>query len=311
MIAVPLLFGITVINFLIVNLAPGDPLSQMVNPELGTNREQLEQWRIKFGLDKPLPERYVHWLDQLAHGNFGYRYSAKDPRPVTAVLKERIPKTLKLMAAAIIIANLLGVALGVISAVKQYSILDSFLTITAFLGVSTPGFFIAIGFIYIFAAKLGWFPTSGVRDPLVPPSIGDQLRHLVLPASALAVEYVAGMMRQARASMLEVLNQEYVLTARAKGLSSWIVITRHAFRNALLPMITLFGLYLPGLIGGAIIIETIFAWPGMGALAIDSVNGRDYNMLMALIFVGAVAVLLSNLVVDVIYAFVDPRIRFN
>jgi peptide/nickel transport system permease protein len=227
------------------------------------------------------------------------------------VLKERIPKTLKLMVTAIVIANLIGVVLGVISAVKQYSLLDSFLTITAFLGVSTPGFFIALGLIYLFAARLGWFPTSGIRDPLSPPSFTDQLQHLVLPAAALAVEYVAGMMRQARASMLEVLNQEYVLTARAKGLRETVVIARHAFRNAALPMVTLFGLYLPSLIGGAIIIETIFAWPGMGSLAIDSVNGRDYNMLMAIILVGSIAILLSNLLVDVVYAYIDPRIRYS
>lgn len=311
LIAVPLLLGVTLLNFLLVNLAPGDPLSRMVNPELGASREQMEQWRVKFGLDQPLPIRYLRWLNQVAHGNLGYRYSANDRRPVTEVLRERIPKTLELMVAAVVIANLLGILLGVISAIRQYSLLDSFLTLTAFLGVSTPGFFIATGLIYLFAARLGWFPTSGVRDPLTSPNLIDHLRHLVLPATALAVEYVAGMMRQSRASMLEVLNQDYVLTARAKGLRERLVISRHAFRNAALPMVTLFGLYLPGLIGGATIIETIFAWPGMGSLAIDAVNGRDYNMLMAIILVGATAILLSNLLVDIAYAYIDPRIRFS
>ena len=311
LIAVLLLFGITVLNFLIVNLAPGDPVSRMVNPEAGIGRAQLEQVRVDFGLDKPMPVRYVRWLTQALRGNLGYRMSLEDHRPVAAVLRQRIPMTLELMVAAIFIANFVGIAFGVISAIRQYSALDYVLTVFAFLGVSTPGFFIALGLIYLLALRLGWFPTNGVRTPAIQPSIGDHLRHLVLPATALAIEYVAGMMRQSRASMLEVLHQEYITTARAKGLRERVVIARHAFRNALLPLVTLFGLYLPGLIGGSIIIETIFNWPGMGHLAIDAVAGRDYNMLMALNLVGATMVLVSNLVTDVVYAYVDPRIRYS
>ena len=311
LIAVLLLFGITVLNFLIVNLAPGDPVSRMVNPEAGIGRAQLEQVRVDFGLDKPMPVRYVRWLTQALRGNLGYRMSLEDHRPVAAVLRQRIPMTLELMVAAIFIANFVGIVFGVISAIRQYSVLDYVLTVFAFLGVSTPGFFIALGLIYLLALRLGWFPTNGVRTPAIQPSIGDHLRHLVLPATALAIEYVAGMMRQSRASMLEVLHQEYITTARAKGLRERVVIARHAFRNALLPLVTLFGLYLPGLIGGSIIIETIFNWPGMGHLAIDAVAGRDYNMLMALNLVGATMVLVSNLVTDVVYAYVDPRIRYS
>jgi peptide/nickel transport system permease protein len=311
LLAVVMLFGITVINFVVANMAPGDPLSRMVNPELGIPRSQLEQLEKQFGLDRPLPVRYVYWLKEAVTGNLGYRMSVQDHRPVAEVLADRIPRTIELMVASIFIANAVGIAFGIISALRRYSVIDYVLTVIAFLGISTPGFFVALGLIYLMAARLGWFPTSGVRSPLIEPSLTDHLRHLVLPASALAIEYVAGMMRQARASMLEVLHQEYIVTARAKGLKERVIILRHALRNAALPLITLFGLYLPGLLGGAIIIETIFAWPGMGNLAIDAVQGRDYNMLMAITMVGATMVLVTNLVVDIAYAYIDPRITYD
>jgi peptide/nickel transport system permease protein len=312
LLAVVLLFGITVINFLIFNLAPGDPLSRMMNPEIGLNSAQLAGLRQQFGLDKPLTVRYVFWLKEAVTGNFGYRMSVADHRPVSALLRERIPRTIELMIAAIFIANTAGIVFGIVSAVRRYTILDYFLTVTAFLGISTPGFFVALGLIYLLAARLGWFPTSGVRNPLLlHPSLIDNLHHLILPATALALEYVAGMMRQARASMLEALGQDYIVTARAKGLRERAVVYRHALKNAALPLLTLFGLYLPGLLGGSIIIETIFAWPGMGSLAIDAVQGRDYNMLMAINVVGATMVLVTNLVIDILYAYVDPRISYR
>ena len=311
LLAAVLLLGISMINFLIVNLAPGDPTSRMVNPELGISSEDLEAIRVSFGLDKPLPVRYIYWLKQAITGDFGYRMSVQDHRPVSDLLVERISRTIELMVAAIFIANAVGIVFGVISAVKRYSAIDYFLTVMAFLGISMPGFFVALGLIYFLAVQWGWFPTSGVRTPLQAPSLADHLRHLVLPATALAIEYVAGMMRQTRASMLEAMSQEYVVTARAKGLHERVVIMRHAFRNAALPLITLFGLYLPGLLGGSIIIETIFGWPGMGSLAIDAVQGRDYNMLMAITMVGATMVLVTNLVVDIVYAYVDPRITYS
>jgi peptide/nickel transport system permease protein len=312
LLAVVLLFGITVINFLIFNLAPGDPLSRMMNPEVGLSKAQLAGLRQQFGLDKPLTVRYVFWLKEAVIGNFGYRMSVADHRPVSALLWERIPRTVELMIAAIFIANSAGIVFGIISAVRRYTILDYFLTVTAFLGISTPGFFVALGLIYLLAARLGWFPTSGVRNPLLlHASVIDNLHHVVLPATALALEYVAGMMRQARASMLEALGQDYIVTARAKGLRERAVVYRHGLKNAALPLLTLFGLYLPGLLGGSIIIETIFAWPGMGSLAIDAVQGRDYNMLMAINVVGATMVLVTNLVIDILYAYVDPRINYR
>jgi peptide/nickel transport system permease protein len=311
LIAAGLLFAISIINFLIYNLAPGDPLSNMVNLEFGIGREQLQHWHKKFGLDQPLHVRYVYWLRNALQGDLGFRMTKDDHRPVVEVLAERIPRTVELMAAAVFLASGLGIVLGVISAIRQYSALDYGLTVLAFLGDSTPSFFVALGMIYVLAVNAGWFPTAGYRTPLVEFSWADHLRYLVLPASALAIQYVAGMLRQTRASMLEVLGQDYIRTARAKGARERRVLVVHAFRNAVLPLVTLFGLYLPGLIGGSIIIETIFSWPGMGSLAIDAVNSRDYNTLMSLTLVGAVMVLVTNLLTDVAYAYVDPRIRYS
>src|SRR5215467_2430929 len=295
LIAIPVLLGITIINFLIINATPGDPLSHLANPELGLSHDMLEQVKVEFGLDKPLPVRYVFWLGQAAHGNFGYRMDLQDPRPVGAVLADRIPRTIELMIGAVIIAHLLGILLGVVSALRQYSFLDYVLTVGTFFGVATPSFFLALGLIVIFGADLGWFPTSGVRTPNQPENLVDFLHHLVLPALTLAVGSMANMMRQSRTSMLEVLGQDFVKTARAKGLSEMAVIWRHAFRNAILPLVTLIGLSVPELVGGATIVETIFAWPGMGSLAILAVLARDYNTLMATLLIGAIMVLVSNL----------------
>ena len=258
-----------------------------------------------------MPVRYVLWIGQAVRGNFGYRMDLQDPRPVGAVLADRIPRTIELMVGAIILAHALGIILGVVAALRQYSFLDYMLTVITFGGVSTPSFFLALGLIVIFGAHLGWFPTSGVQTPNEPVSLLDFLHHLFLPALTLAVGSMAFMMRQSRTSMLEVLGQDFVKTARAKGLSELAVIWRHAFRNAVLPLVTLIGLSIPELVGGATIVETIFAWPGMGLLAINAVLARDYNTLMATLLVGAIMVLVSNFVTDIAYAFVDPRIRYD
>jgi peptide/nickel transport system permease protein len=310
-IAAPLLVAITIANFLLINLAPGDPIDYLVNPEVGRGPEELEVLRSEYGLDQPLPVRYVKWMKEVLQGNLGWRMSLEDPRPVRDVLLERLPRTIQLMLVSIVISCSIGVLLGTIAAVRQYSRLDYALTLFAFVSISVPSFFVALVLIYLFAARFGWFPTSGVRSPGAGRDVIDQLRHLLLPATALAAQFVAITLRQTRASLLEVLSQDYIVTARAKGLRESIVVSRHAFRNALMPIITLFGLFIPEVIGGSIIIETIFQWPGIGSLTIDAVNGRDYNTLMAILLMGSVMVLFSNLVVDIVYAYVDPRIRFN
>lgn len=307
----PILLAITVLNFLFINLAPGDPLAFMTSPEFGFKPDQVEMWRQRFGLDKPLAVRYFYWLKEVLQGNLGWRMLHEDRRPINQILKDRLPLTFELMIWAVLVANVMGISLGIISALRQYSILDHVLTFLSFFMASTPGFFLAIGMIYILAVRLGWFPVSGVRTPGIPPSFIDRLHHLALPVSALAFGSWAAMMRQSRASMLEVLRQEYITTARAKGLRERMVILKHALRNALLPLVTLIGLQIPNLIGGSIVIETIFAWPGIGSLAISAVQARDYNTLMALNLVGSVAVLISNLLTDIVYSVVDPRIRYE
>jgi peptide/nickel transport system permease protein len=307
----PVLFVITILNFLFINLAPGDPLSFMTSPEFGFKPDQVEMWRQRFGLDKPLAVRYFYWLKEAAQGNLGWRMLKEDRRPVAQVLGERLPLTFELMIGAILLANFMGISLGILSALRQYSLLDHSFTFLSFFLASTPGFFLAIAFIYVLSVKLGWFPIGGVRTPGIPPSLFDRLHHLALPAFALAFGSWAGMMRQSRASMLEVLRQEYMTTARAQGLRERVVILRHGLRKALLPLVTLIGLQVPALIGGSIVIETIFGWPGIGNLTISAVQARDYNTLMGLNLVGAMVVLFSNLLTDIAYAVVDPRIRYT
>ena len=311
LIAFPVLIAITVLNFLFINLAPGDPLAEMTSPEFGFNPNQVEMWRERYGLEKPLAVRYFYWLKEVARGNLGWRMLVQERRPISDVLAERVPLTIELVIGAIIVANVMGISLGVIAALRQYSVLDHTLTFVSFFLASTPSFFLALGLIFLVALQLDLLPTHGVRTPGIPPDLLDRLRHLALPAFALAFGSWAGMMRQARASMLEVLRQDYITTARAKGLYERFVIVRHALRNALLPLVTLMGLQIPWLLGGSVIIESIFAWPGMGGLAISAVRMRDYNTLMALNLVTAIAVLLSNLATDILYASVDPRIRYD
>jgi peptide/nickel transport system permease protein len=291
-----------------INLAPGDPIAAMVPPELGLSGEALQAYKVSLGLDKPLPVRYALWLGELAHGNLGYSYISQ--RPVRQVIIDRLWPTLELTLTALAISMVLGVVLGVLSAIKQYSAVDYLLTVLAFVGVSTPGFFAGMGVLYIFALKLGWFPTSGMVTP--GPDLGpfDNLRHLVLPATILGLERAAALVRYTRSSMLDVIRQDYITTARAKGVRESLVIFRHAFRNALIPLITVVGLSLPLLVSGAVFIEVIFSWPGMGSLAVNAISQRDYPVIMGFNLVAAGVVLLSNLVADLAYSVADPRIRY-
>jgi peptide/nickel transport system permease protein len=310
-ISVPVLFGITLVTFFFVNLAPGDPVSAMIPPTERQNLspEALEARRQALGLDDPLPVRYVIWLGELIQGNLGYSYA--DRRPVTEHIQERLWPTLELTGAALLLSLVIATPLGVLSALKQYSALDYVLTIASFVVVSVPAFFIALGAIYIFSLQLGMLPTSGMRTVGQPWSLGDHLQHLLLPVAILSLERVGPFMRFVRSSMLEVVQQEYVTTARAKGLAERLVIWRHALRNALIPLITLVGLSLPSLFGGAVLLETIFSWPGVGMLSVAAVFQRDYAVLMGLGLVTAAVILISNLVTDICYVFADPRIRFH
>ena len=310
-ISVPLLGLILLITYVFVNLAPGDPITAMTDPEYlaSISQKDLELQRKALGLDKPIPYRFGIWAKRVLMGDFGYSYSSG--RPVLKVISERVLPTLELTLTALVISTVLGTVFGVIAALRHYSFYDYSLSIAALIGVSIPAFFFALITLYLFAAVWEIFPAYGMSSRTHGFSISDNLYHLFLPAMVLSVESMAGKTRYARTAMLEVLKSDYITTARAKGLSSQAVIWRHAFRNALIPLITVTTLQLPGLIGGTLIIETMFNWPGMGLLSVRSVFERDYTMLMGLTLIISALVLFANLLADVLYAYAHPRIRVN
>lgn len=314
--ALPVLFGITIVTFTFVELAPGDAVMAIIlaNMDMGGPVEiDVEAVRHELGLDQPAPVRYVRWLSELLQGNLGERLRPKVP--VAGEIAVRLPATFELMAVALFIAIVIGIPLGIFSAVRQYSVFDYVLTTGTFIGIAVPSFFAAIAFIYIFALKLGWFPTSGystVGQDFTPiAKFFDHLKYLIMPATVLGLESIAGISRYMRSSVLEVLRLEYVTTARAKGLAQRVVLGRHIMRNALLPVITIISLRLPGLFGGALIIETMFNWPGMASLYIDGVELRDYPLIMGMTFISAVTIVISNLIADLAYGVADPRIRYE
>jgi len=310
-VSVPVLFGITLVTYVIVNMAPGDPVSALINPEqisaLGPG--WLEEQKHALGLDRPLPIRYVYWLKEVAQGNLGFSYT--DRQPIADKMVHRLWPTLKLMLTVQLLALAIAVPIGVLSAVRQYSWLDYLATIFGFTTISIPAFFLGLAAIYVFAVKLRWLPTAGMATVGQPPSLLDSLKHLILPAAVLGLGQAAPLIRYTRSSMLETVRQDYVRVARAKGLTEHAVVYGHALRNALIPLVTVIALNLPQLLGGTVIIEQIFAWPGMGTLAITAVRGRDYPTIMAINLIGAVAIVASNLIADVLYAWIDPRIKYS
>jgi len=280
-----------------------------MSAELGRNQEMVDRMRRQLGLDQPYAVQYVRWLGKTVQGDLGYRLVGG--QSVRATLGRALRASGLLMGTALTLGCLIGIPLGIFSALRQYSRLDFLLTTLAFLGVSTPSFLLGLGGLYLFGLKLKLFPIGGIASATGEGSLLDSLHHLALPAMILGFGYIAILMRYTRSSMLEVVRATYVTTARAKGLRERLVVFRHAFRNALIPILTIIGLALPEMVGGAVITETVFTWPGMGSLLIDSVNGRDYSMLMGISLSVAVAVLVANLITDIAYAFADPRIRYN
>jgi len=309
LVSVPVLLGITVITFLAFELAPGDPIDAMIDPSVVLSPAELQARREALGLNKPVWVRYGIWLSHAVRGDLGYSFRSGEP--VLHRIASRLPQTLQLTTTALVIALGLGIPLGMYSAVKQYSKIDYALTFAAFTGVSIPAFFFALGAIYIFSLKLGWLPSHGLGDPAAPNPWLERLRHLILPALVLGAERVAGFLRYTRSSMLEVIHQDYIQTARSKGLAEHVVILRHAFRNALISVITVVGLSIPSLFGCSVIIESVFNWPGMGQLAITAVTQRDYPVVMGVVLISGIVVLVTNLVTDIAYALVDPRIRYD
>jgi peptide/nickel transport system permease protein len=317
--AIPLVLGIATIIFFVVNLAPGDPVSLYTSPTVSAAAQ--EQMRVNLGLDQPVHVRYGRWMLAMARGDFGVSFSRG--QPVADVVRQILPNTLVLSAAALSLAFVAGILLGVLQAVRQNSWADSILSVVALFFYSMPSFWLALMLILVFSLGARnawdwpiWFPASGmtsVDHAFLSPwgQIRDRAMHLVLPAASLALVLAAGVARYTRGSMLEVIRQDYVRTARAKGLSEGKVIFKHALRNALIPVITLLGLYLPFLFSGTVFIETVFAWPGMGKLVVDAILARDYPVVMAGAFIFAVMVVIGNLVADVLYSVVDPRIRYD
>jgi peptide/nickel transport system permease protein len=302
-----LLALVSVIAFAVLHLAPGGPLSQFALVP-GMTQEQLAHISHEMGLDRSLPVQYWEWVSRLLVGDWGHSY--RDNQPVLAIIVGRLPATFELMLTAIAIAILLGISIGVLGAVRRGSVFDSLATVGAMVALSIPTFWFGLVVIYLFSLKLGWLP-AGSRSTVGDESFGDYLHHLIAPAIVLALVEVAIWSRYMRGAMLDVISQDFVRTARAKGLTERAVMLRHAFRNALLPMIELGGLELPTLLGGALVTETVFTWPGMGRLFLDSLGYRDYPVVMGILMVSAVLVLLGSLMADLLSAAADPRIRLH
>lgn len=307
------LLGITVISFWVIHLAPGSPtdMETTLNPLAGeAARRQLE---AIYGLDKPLYEQYFNWLGRLLHFDFGNSMSA-DGRPVLDKIAERLPLTVSMNVISLLLTLIIAVPVGIFSAWKQNSIFDKLVTVLVFLGFAMPSFWLALLLMLWFGIDLGWFPISGITSMDFNSlsafgKLSDLASHLALPICVYTIGGLAGMSRYMRSCMLEVLRQEYILTAEAKGLPMRTVIFKHALHNALLPLITLLGLSVPGLIGGSVIIESIFALPGLGQLFYAAVLARDYTMIMGNLVLGAVLTLAGNLIADLCYGLSDPRIR--
>lgn len=310
---VPLMLGITLITFTVIHLAPGEPVDMQtaMNPKVGKEaRERLTKF---YGLDKPLHEQYFTWLGKLARLDLGRSFSS-DNRPVLDKIKERLPITLSLNLVALIIEFGLAIPIGVLAAVRRDTILDKGITVVVFLGFAVPTFWLALLLMYFFGVKLNWLPISGLHTLGYESyswlgRLWDLTKHLILPICVASFGSFAGVSRYMRSAMLQVISQDYITTARAKGLSERVVIWKHALRNALLPLITLLGFSIPGLIGGSVIFETIFAIPGMGQLFYQGVMSRDYPVVMGILVIGAFLTLLGNLIADISYALADPRIR--
>jgi peptide/nickel transport system permease protein len=307
LLVIPMLLGITVIAFTFMNLAPGDPVTAMIDPQQGSS-VNIGELRERYGLNQPIPVRYGVWLKEVLGGNLGYSYT--NGQPVARRIGERIPATLELMGTALVISTVVGCALGIGAALKRYSGLEVILGVLGTVWISVPAFFFALVALYVFALRLQILPTFGMQTP-GSNDPWEHLQHLIMPAVVLSLEALAGTMRYTRSAMLDVLRQDYVTTARAKGLASSVVTLGHAFRNALLPVITVISLRVPVLLGGAVVIESVFQWPGMGTLALLSIEQRDYPILMGLTLMTATLVLFSNLLADVLYAYADPRIRYS
>ena len=310
---IPMLIGITLISFVVIHLAPGEPTDLQTDLNPKASAELRERLRERYHLDQPLYVQYGRWLLQLARLDFGESF-AQDHRPVRDKIAERLPVTILINVLSILVILAVSIPIGILSAVRRNSMFDRATTIFVFIGFAMPSFWLALLLMDYFGVRLGLFPIAGLKSigheyMSFGRQVWDYAHHLILPVFVSAFGGLAGFSRYMRSNMLEVIRQDYILTARAKGLSETRVIYQHALRNALLPVITILGLAVPGLIGGSVIFETIFAIPGMGKLFYDGVMMRDYPLIMGILVIGAFLTLVGNLLADLSYALADPRIR--
>jgi peptide/nickel transport system permease protein len=311
---VPLIFGITLITFIVIHLAPGNPVEVQTEMSLKVSAQAKENLKKLYGLDKPLHIQYLNWLERFVRLDFGKSFV--DGREVIDKIIERIPITLIINVFSLMLICIIAIPIGILSATKQYSLFDKISTVFVFIGFSTPAFWLALLLMIFFGVYMGILPISGIQSIDVSgmgfgERVLDWIKHLVLPVGVSAFGGIAGLSRYSRSSMLEVIRQDYIKTARAKGLPESQIILKHALRNALMPIVTILGLSVPGLIGGGVIFETIFAIPGMGQLFYLSTLSRDYPTIMGILVIGAILTLFGNLIADISYALVDPRVRIN
>ena len=304
--ALVVLLVVSTLTFVMVTLAPGGPEIMMTMESTPDQREALAR---QLGLDQPLLVRYVKWMGSAMRADFGRSFG--DRRKVNEVIRERLPNTLLLGATALALSLLIGLPVGILSATRRHSSTDHLVTFFSFIGISIPVFWFAILLILLFTVRLSWLPASGMATPGTSFLLADRLSHLVLPSLVLATTTLPYLSRFMRSALIEEIGQDYVRTARAKGLPGRQVLSRHAIRNALIPVVTLLGIIVPRLVGGAVITETIFGWPGMGQMAVGATIGRDFPLIMGLTVVVAIVVILSNLLVDLTYGWLDPRITYS
>jgi peptide/nickel transport system permease protein len=309
--AVPILFGVAVISFLLIYLSPGDPIDRFRTPTV--RPEQLEGLIRLYGLDRPLPEQFISWITTYVQvwRPEAWGYSFLDGQPVLHKILQRLPATLLLGGAALGITVLVAIPLGILAAVRQYSWADRIITSLATVGYAIPSFLLGLYLLFLGGVVLQWFPLFGMESFGSEGEALDIGWHMVLPVLSLSLQQIAGWSRYVRAAMLEVLHQDYIRTARAKGLARSRINFRHALRNALIPVITLIGLTIPTLLGGAAITETIFSWPGVGFMGVEAVAQRDYPVVLAFVMIGGVGVVVGNLAADICYAVADPRIKLG
>lgn len=304
--AVVLLFIVSVVTFALIHAAPGGP-AMLANPDL--SKDQIEQMSEQLQLDDPLPVQYGRWLRDVLRGDLGTSYNSIEP--VTKVLRERLPNTLLLAGVAFSLAVVLSIPLGVFCALRSNSAVDRLVAGFTFLGISVPVFWLGIMLIVAFSLKLHWLPAGGMSTTGEPFSLADRLKHLAMPASVLMIGNLAELTRYTRSGMLSVLHEDYMRTARAKGLAGRVVVIRHGLRNALIPVITVVGAMLPRAVGGAAVTEAVFSWPGMGRLAVEAAGTRDYPVVLGTTLTVAAVVVVSSLVTDLLYGYLDPRIRLG